>query len=186
MSRASKTCFPWNVCTLWTVSTDLHVICSLFWKFAILSLLWLSVFLHKKSTSGVLSIIFQVWQIYRVHEKHIENYLFMEKSCMFNLYELVVYLEKCFVAWVTVPLHSNEYNGCRNTDESLAELSVLQCGNCRSVCLFVQFSFSPVVTRRYLQALSTCKMPPRAVFPSHTLPLCSSVEYFTPASTLVL
>lgn len=117
---------------------------------------------------------------------HIENYLFKQKSCMFNPYELVVYLEKYLVAGATVPLQSNEYNRCRNTDESIAELSVLQCGSCKSVCLFVQFSFSPVVTERYLQALSICKMPPMAVFPSDTLPLCRSVEYFTPASTLVL
>lgn len=131
-------------------------------------------------------MIFQVWQIYCVHGKHIENYLFMEKSCMFNPHEFVVYLEKYFVARVTVPLHSNEYNRCRHTDESIDELSVRQCGNCRSVCLFVQFSFSPVVTGRYLQAFSTCKMPPMAVFPSDTLPLCRSLESFTPASTLVL
>lgn len=84
---------------------------------------------------------------------------------MFNPCELVVYLEKYFVAQVSVPLHmSNEYNRGRNTDESTAELSVLRCRNCRSVCLSVQFSFSPVVTGRYLQALSTCKMPPMAVF----------------------
>lgn len=100
----------------------------------------------------------------------------MEKSCIFNPYELVVYLEKYFVARVAVHLHSNGYNRCRYTDESTAELSVLQSGNCRSVCLFVQFSFSPVVTGRYLQAL-TCKMPPKSVFPSDTLRLCRSVEY---------
>lgn len=66
---------------------------------------------------------------------HIENYLFKQKSCMFNPYELVVYLEKYLVAGATVPLQSNEYNRCRNTDESIAELSVLQCGSCKSVCL---------------------------------------------------
>lgn len=85
----------------------------------------------------MLSIIFQVWQIYCVHEKHKENYLFMEKSYMFNPCELVVYLEKYFVARVTVPLHmSNEYNRGRNTDESTAELSCFGVGTAKVfVCL---------------------------------------------------
>lgn len=55
-----------------------------------------------------------------------------------------------------------------------------------SVCLFVLSSFSPVMIGWYLQAVSTYKMTQMAVFPYDMLPLCSSVEYFTPASTLVL
>lgn len=54
--------------------------------------------------SGVLSIIYPVGQICSTHKKHIKIFLFIEKSYMFTHYELVVYLDECFVTWVTMSL----------------------------------------------------------------------------------
>ena len=142
-------------------------------------------FCARNPHSGVLSIIYQVGQIYSACKKHIKIFLFIEKSSMFTRYELGGYLDKCFVTWVTMSLSILRCTVDAAQDESIAELSVLLVWELQK-CLFVLSSFSPVMIGWYLQAVSTCKMTQMAVFPYDILLLCSSVEYFTPASTLVL
>lgn len=61
-------------------------------------------FCTRNPDSGVLPIIYQEEQIYSAHKKHIKIFLFIEKSCVFIRYELVGYLDKCFVTWVTMSL----------------------------------------------------------------------------------
>lgn len=61
-------------------------------------------FCTRNPHSGVLSTVCKVGQIYNAHKTTFFFFLFIQKTCMFTCYELVDYLDMCFVTRVTMSL----------------------------------------------------------------------------------
>lgn len=129
-------CMEW-ICMLWTISKDLHVTWSLFWKLSVLSLLWLPVFLYKKST--LRCVVYSLpsgANIQRTQRKHKNFSVHWEELYVYSLWTTWLLRQVLCDLGDYVPEHVNVYNRCSPIDESIAEFSLLSVWELQK-CLFV-------------------------------------------------